>query len=110
MKRKSDKKYSLSMWTCLALIVVMVISLVNKKTYSTCLGINSPDNNHCCQSKGSFSDNVTYSLAVFAQDECSNYATNNKYEYYECNVIEVSNDTFMWNLTYYHDCQQPIDN
>jgi len=105
MKRKRDKKYLLTFGTGLGLLIVMIISLSNKNTYSTCLGINSSDNQYCCQTKDIFSDDGEYSLETYATDACNNYALSRSYEYYTCNISEISDGKFKWDVTFYTNCR-----
>ena len=106
MKRKRDKKYLLTIGTCIGLLIVMIISLTNKGTYSyiSCMGIIAPDNSTCCDSKSNFSNEVGYANESIAFTSCKDYALSKTYDYYDCSVGINSNGKFIWNLVSYHGC------
>lgn len=108
MKRKKDKKYLLTIGTCVALLMFMLFSLTHKGTYSytECLGVVSPDKNYCCDSTSSYSDGTVHNDKQNARAECENYALNNSYIRYECNISKNTNGMYTWNVVLYNGCSK----
>ena len=108
MKRKRDKKYLLTIGTCGALLVFMLISLTNKKTYSypECLGVVSADEKYCCVSSSSFSNNVLYNSKQTAEETCQNYALSKNYQYYTCNLETSETGMYQWIIITYNGCTE----
>lgn len=112
MKRKRDKKYLLTLGTCIILGIFMLISLINKETFSyldeasliECMSVVSPDGMSCCDSVSSFSNQILYNDEEQASDECFNYTLINRYSNYECIVNKIQ-DKYQWKLNIYNGCR-----
>ena len=112
MIRKRDKKYLLTIGTCLILGIFMLISLINKETFSyldetaliECMNVTSPDGKRCCDSVSSFSNQVLYNKETDAMDDCDSYALSNRYSNYECHVNKLQ-DKYQWKMNIYNGCR-----
>lgn len=105
MRRKSDKKYLLTLGTCLGLLIVMIISLYNKKTYNACIAGGLGYEN-CCKVSDSYTDNISYTSEAFSKAACQKYATNNQFKYYECQAKSTEDNIYTWNITTYQECTE----
>ena len=112
MRKKRDKKYLLTIGTCLILGIFMLISLVNKETFSyldeesliDCMKVASSDGKSCCDSVSSFSNQVLYNNKEKAIDDCDNFALNNRYGNYECLVNKLE-EKYQWKMNIYNGCR-----